>query len=235
MKIFMLTTTGFVLRRNDYREYDRIYTIYTSDFGKISLLVRGAKRIKSKLAPALESFDEVRIDFAKGKVFNHLSGSASLALNKNILKDGQKIELARDCLYLIDRFIKPEETDQQIYSLLKDIFFFIARQEKECFLKLKVYFFWRLVDSLGYRPQLDECALCGARSGIVNQKLWFNITDNILICKECAGAGILIDSETLENLRKIFQSNPEDFLKIELNQQLIAITETAKQIKLSEL
>ncbi|MFH1193920.1 MAG: DNA repair protein RecO [bacterium] len=257
----MFKTSGFVLRRNDYREYDRIYTVYTSDFGKIPLLVRSAKKIKSKLAPALENFGEIKIDFAKGKVFNHLSGSRTLAVNKNILKDAEKIGLAQDCLYLLDRFIKPEEADENIFSHLKIVLSAIADApvsviarrysdeatplktgsprpfgaRDEIFVKISIYFFWKLVELLGYGPRLDECALCGAESGIMNKELWFNITDNILICKNCAGEGFLISGETLENLRKIFCSGLAEFLQTDLDNQLISITEKAKQIKLSEL
>ena len=82
----MLKTSAFVIKKNDYREFDRIYTVYAQDFGKISLLVRGARRIKSKLAPYLENFGEVRVNFAKGKIFNHLSGAGILKDNKILLK-----------------------------------------------------------------------------------------------------------------------------------------------------
>lgn len=254
---FMLHTSGFVLRKNDYREYDRIYTVYTSDFGKMSLLVRGAKKIKSKLAPAMENFDKIRIDFAKGKVFNHLSGSAAGAANKNILRDAEAIALSLDCLYLLDRFIKPEESDARIFNLINEALRMIAcsslwRREAgrdfenkipfnplfskgEEMQKIKIYFFWKLVEHLGYGPRLEECALCGTESRIKNQELWFNITDNILICKNCAGAGILINDSTLENLRKIFTAGFMEFLKINLDAQLSGITEKARQIKLSEL
>ncbi|MFA5134082.1 MAG: DNA repair protein RecO [Patescibacteria group bacterium] len=227
----MLKTFGFVLRKSDYREYDRIYTVYTSDFGKMSLLARGAKKIQSKLAPALESFEEVRIDFAKGKVFNHLSGSISEAKNKNIFKDPEKINLSRDCLYIIDKFIKPEENDKRVFYLLEKTLSAITGAEGDCLQKIKIYFFWKLVEYLGYEPRLDECALCGKASSNVK----FNITENIIICSDCIGEGIVIHENSLENLRKIFISSLEEFLKAQSDKQLIAITEKARQIKLSEL
>lgn len=281
----MLHTTGFVLRKNDYREYDRIYTVYTSDFGKMSLLVRGAKKIKSKLSPALENFDKIRIDFAKGKFFNHLSGSAAGAENKNIFCDAEKIFLSRDCLYLIDRFIKPEESDLRIFNLIDETLDAIARDffspcttkgypaffspldtprgeleggfcpppnlplrrrgiEEDLFnifQKIKIYFFWKLIEYLGYEPRLDECALCGHSSRVIPAETGiqfitkFNITDNIIICGNCVGEGIKIEEKTLENLRKIFGSDLAGFLKTDLDASLSAITEKARQIKLSEL
>ncbi len=296
----MQKTNAFVLRRQDFREYDRIYTLYSDQYGKISLLARGARRIKSKLAPHLEGLNEVRLNFAKGKIFNHLSGANVISLNKGLLCDSEKIAFISDCFHLLDRFIKPEEGDVMIYDLMKEVFVAVSsviaspsegvaipyhfgeiassmtpRNDK--YNKIRVYFFWRLADLLGYRPQLDECALCGKAVGYVPplplppfkgevpegrrgmdgienpddtpSALWaspplksgerknskFNITDNIIICSKCVGDGIFIQENSLQSLRKIFQVGLAEFLQTELDNQLLAITEKARQIKLSEL
>ena len=48
-------THGIVLTRVDYGEADRIITMLTPE-GKITLMVRGVRRIKSKLAGGVELF-----------------------------------------------------------------------------------------------------------------------------------------------------------------------------------
>jgi DNA repair protein RecO (recombination protein O) len=236
----MLKTTGFVLRKNDYREYDRIYTFYTDDFGKLPLLVRGARRVKSKLAPHLENFGEARVYFARGRVLNHLSGARVLEDNRVLLKNQEKINLVCDCFYLLDKIIKPEESDRKIYGLLKETMAAASLASEADFFKIKIYFFWRLADYLGYRPQLDECALCGRGfkkkepfpAGI---SVKFNITENIIICGECVGQGILIKDNALKDLKTVFAGPLREFVKFDLDKSLIVLTEKARQIKLSEL
>jgi len=228
----MLKTSGFALRKNDYREYDRIYTVYTFDFGKISLLARGARKIKSKLAPHLEGLNEVRLNFAKGKIFNHLSGANVISINKGLLRDGEKISFFLECFNLLDRFIKPEEGDRKIYELIKEIFAATSSFNFSSYDKIRIYFFWRLIDLLGYRPQLDECVLCG---NIIIGSSKFNITENIVICDKCRGEGVKISEATLGNLRKIFCVSLQEFMDYNLDSQLLIITNNAKQIKLSEL
>ena len=44
-----INTTGVVLGRINYREADRIIKVITPDFGKVSLMARGVRKIKSKL------------------------------------------------------------------------------------------------------------------------------------------------------------------------------------------
>jgi DNA repair protein RecO (recombination protein O) len=234
----MLKTNAFVLRRHDFREADRMYTVYSEEYGKIALLARGARKIKSKLAPHLESFGEVRVNFAKGKIFTHLSGASVLRHHKAILKDASRIDLVSHCFRLLDKFVKDDEADTEIYGLLEEAMSAANEAPEAGFQKIRVYFFWRLIDFLGYRPQLDECALCGKiirQEATENRELWLNLTENIIICKDCTGDGLLIKNETLEGLKKIFDVGLGEFLKYDFDNAIVAVTEKAKQIKLSEL
>ncbi|MBU1179495.1 DNA repair protein RecO, partial [Patescibacteria group bacterium] len=250
----MIKTPAFVIKKFDFREYDRTYIVYTKELGKISLLARGARRIKSKLAPNLENFDEVKVNFIKGRIFNHLAGASTIARNNYILNNGNKISFAYDCLNLLDRFVKPEERDDSIYDLVREVLPIIDKENEINFPKIQIYFFWKLIDLLGYRPQLDSCALCGftlnyfkgetpeqqvpplrvrgGQEGLDSDKLdlFFNITDNIIICRKCAGQGILIKEDTLKKLREVFRLSLNEFLEFDLDNQLIGITNKAKQI-----
>jgi len=245
----MVKTNSFVIKKHDFRETDRIYTVYTEELGKISLLVRSARKIKSKLAPGLENFDEVRLNFIKGKIFNHLAGWSTVTRNNKILKDTISIQFSYECLSLLDKFIKPDEKDENVFALVREVLIAINHTDQNQFPKISIYFFWRFIDLLGYRPQLEGCALCTSifrhceervlarRGNPVNNTLdiRFNITDNIIICSKCAGQGILIKEDTLDKLKKVFNLRLEEFLQIEVGSELIGITNKAKQIKLSEL
>ncbi len=49
-------TQGIILKKEDRGEADRLFTIYTKDFGKLELLAKGERKIKSKLRGGLELF-----------------------------------------------------------------------------------------------------------------------------------------------------------------------------------
>src|SRR3989338_8803527 len=51
-----LHTQAMTLNRRPYREDDRFFTFYTRNYGKISAVVHGGQKIKSKIAPHLEPF-----------------------------------------------------------------------------------------------------------------------------------------------------------------------------------
>jgi len=228
----LIKTDCFVLRRNDFRDFDRLYTVYTREMGKVSILARSSKKPKSKLAPRLETFGQVRINFIRGKVFNYLSGINLGPHNKNILSDYEKMTLAGEVIRFFDKLIKMEESDEDLYNLLHNILTAIDENDSKDFEKIRIYFFWRLIDTLGYKPALDKCAIC---ENIVREKVVFNITDNIVICGVCRGKGIEIDVQTLDSLKKIFTITLKDFLQISISQRLSVLTARAKEVKMSEL
>lgn len=62
-----LVTRAIILRRTDYNEADRILTLLTPSYGKLSLLAKGVRKIKSKLAGGIELFSVSEITFIKGR------------------------------------------------------------------------------------------------------------------------------------------------------------------------
>lgn len=60
-------TVGIVLARTNYGEADRILTVLTSDQGKIRLLAKGVRRIKSRLAGGIELFSINDITYIEGR------------------------------------------------------------------------------------------------------------------------------------------------------------------------
>lgn len=100
-----LRTEGFVLRRTNYGEADRILSLLTPD-GKISCLAKGVRKEKSKLAGGIELFtlsdvvlhksqksDLQLLTSAKMKVFynNLLANLECLELASKILKDLNRV------------------------------------------------------------------------------------------------------------------------------------------------
>jgi len=62
-----LTTTAIILSRTDYGEADRILTLLTPDQGKLRLVAKGVRRVKSKLAGGIELFSVSHITFIRGR------------------------------------------------------------------------------------------------------------------------------------------------------------------------
>ena len=89
-----IRTLGYVLRRTNYGEADRILNLITPA-GKISVMAKGVRREKSKLAGGVEMFtlSEYNVHFGKGD-FGTLTGAKMVQHYGEIMKDLARIELA---------------------------------------------------------------------------------------------------------------------------------------------
>ncbi len=58
---------AIILRRIDYAERDRILTVLSAENGKISLLAKGVRSAKSRLAGGIELLSVAEVSFVEGK------------------------------------------------------------------------------------------------------------------------------------------------------------------------
>ncbi|HYH74320.1 MAG TPA: DNA repair protein RecO [Candidatus Saccharimonadales bacterium] len=80
-----LVTTAIILKRTDYGEADRILTLLTPEYGKLALLAKGVRKVKSKLAGGIELFSVSEITFIKGR------GDVGTLVSTRLLKHYAKI------------------------------------------------------------------------------------------------------------------------------------------------
>lgn len=117
MKQFV--TTGIILQRTDYGEADRILTLLTPDYGKLRLMAKGVRRIKSKLAGGVELFSVSSITFIKGR--SDLGTLLSSRLQRhygNIISDIDRTMLGYELIKQLH--VSTEEEPEPAYFELLD-------------------------------------------------------------------------------------------------------------------
>jgi DNA repair protein RecO (recombination protein O) len=108
---------------------------------------------------------------------------------------------------LLDRFVYEEEgANPTLYRLLAETLQRLA-EEEDTWLAVR-YYEMRLLDYLGFRPQLFECANCGR--AIKAEEQYFSFSLGGVICPRC-GRGLPnlkpISVETLKYLRHFQRSS----------------------------
>ena len=114
-----ITTEAIILKRLNFSEADRILTVLTPDMGKVSILAKGVRRSKSKLAGGLELFSVTDIAFIDGK--SELKTAISTRLKthfRNIVKDVKRTMAGYDFMKIIDEFTQ-HSSETQYYELLQ--------------------------------------------------------------------------------------------------------------------
>jgi len=196
-----------VLRHADWGEADRLLTLYTRERGKVRAIAKGARKIRSRKAGHLEPFTRVTLQLARGRdlliVTQADTVDAYLPIHENLVKTSH----AAYVVELLDRFTYEDDTENyNIFRLITEV---LSRLEKEADPWLAIrYYELRLLDLLGYRPHLFECANCGREIKAEDQ--FFSAAQGGVLCPAC-GVGLLgawsVSVEALKYLRHFQRSD----------------------------
>jgi len=233
-------TQGFVLTKENFRETDQVFSVFCQDFGRINVLAKAIRKIKSKLRSGMGLFYFSEIEFIQGKNFKTLTDAMVIEKFKNMRSDLRKLQIAQKILDASDKLIKGEEKDEKIFSLINETLNRLNNYELRItnYELLYYYFLWNLFSVLGYKTDLYSCSVCQQKLSptIMN----FSPSQNGLICLKCSFDSIkdkaTISPETVKILRIIQACDWETFerLKIE-NQQLEELELVCEQYLLSFL
>lgn len=113
-------TRGIVLGRTDFQEADRILTILTPDQGKLRVMAKGVRKIKSKLAGGIELFGINQLTFiaGRGEIATLISSRLEKHFN-NISKDIDRTMLGYELLKRINRATE-DNVGAEYFELLQE-------------------------------------------------------------------------------------------------------------------
>lgn len=174
--------TGVVLQTRDYKEFDKIIYFYSQEYGKGEVLVRGARKITSKLAPLIaEPFVLVRLKVVKGKAHYHLIGGEVQERFKNIYTNYVKMNGVASVFNCINAIVKKYNPDAKIFSLLIAFLRKANTIPQEKITILMSAFLIKFLSFLGYRPEVRHCILCQRRE--FEKYIFFDFKKGGVVCK----------------------------------------------------
>jgi DNA repair protein RecO (recombination protein O) len=113
-----LTTRAIVLSRTDFGEADRIITVLTPDYGKLSLMAKGVRRQKSKLAGGIELFSVSDITYLPGRGSVSTLVSARLRHHYgDIVKDLVRVQLGYELTKRLHKTTEDNPEERYFYLL----------------------------------------------------------------------------------------------------------------------
>ncbi len=176
-------TEGVILRRVDYGEADRILTVLTREHGKIGVIARGVRKSGSRLAAQTDLFARSRMQLARGRGELDVLIQAETAGGAAPLADARRTACASVCAELADRVLESNHPDQETFDLVVEALHDCTDHDRDPRAAL-VWLTRRMIDRLGYAPQLYECASCA--TPLAETSAWFSAVAGGLLCTRCA-------------------------------------------------
>ena len=201
-----LTVEAVVLRHADWGEADRVLTLYARQAGKLRAVAKGARKLHSRKAGHLEPFTHVKLLLARGREFWIVTQAetvnAFLPVREDLVRTGYAAYLTE----LLDRFTYEEGESAGLFNLLVDGLGRVADFD-DPFIAVR-YYEIRLLDLVGFRPELFHCV--GCREEIRAEDQYFDANAGGAVCPRCAPrhpAARPVSREALRFLRHLQRSS----------------------------
>lgn len=196
-----------VLRHSNWGEADRLLVLYTREKGKLQAVAKGARKMRSRKAGHLQPFMRVTLQLAKARGPQIVTDAETLDAYQPLREDLLRTGYASYVVELLDKFTYEDESvNPLIFYLLTDSLSRIALNP-DPWLAVRFYEI-RLLDSLGFRPQLFNCVNCQAE--IKPEPQFFSPAQGGVLCPRCA-AGLkgvwAVSEQALKYFRHLQRSN----------------------------
>lgn len=141
---------AFVLHGRDFRDTSRLLDVFTQDYGRISLVAKGARSPRSKLQGILQTFSPLIISWSgKGEV-QTLTGAES---TKSIINlSGKQVMSAYYINELLQRLITFHDPHPEVFSLYQKTLESFTCDDDELVLRR---FEKNLLSDIGYGLSLE--------------------------------------------------------------------------------
>lgn len=176
---------AIVIRQADFSESSRVITLFSKEFGRISTLAKGAKRLKGPFDAALDLLSECRIVFLKKS-----SGALHLLTQAKLTTKFVPVSGSLNSLYggyyladLVCCLTEEEDPDSHLYDLLVNTLTALSDPEHDS-PSVIIQFEIQLLRLVGLFPNLTECTICGETIQHIGRYAHW-VTQGGLLCEGC--------------------------------------------------
>lgn len=186
-----ITTNAIVVRRADYRENDRMITLFSPTMGRIDALCRGCRRQKSPLMAASELFCTGEYVLYQTSERATVVSCAVTDTYYALRGDYERLSHGMYALELCAAAIQPAQENERLFLLLLKSLAHLCYGDAQP-RRVTAVFLIGMTSLLGFRPQVGRCAKCGTpvlqnRTGDETLIAAFSPEHGGVLCPGCSG------------------------------------------------
>ena len=179
-----MRTKALVLRAVDYKESDKILTLFTQEQGKLTASARGCRKKGSALAAPCQllAWSEMVLYDYQGRWT-----VKEAAVEREFLglrRDVERLALACYFAEAAEALAVEDVPAPELLSLVLNSLYALDQMPQKPLALVKAAFELRLMCAAGYEPILDGCAVCGAERP---EEPRFHLREGALHCAKCRG------------------------------------------------
>ena len=230
-------TKGLVLRQTEYKDNDKLLTVLTQDFGRMTMKARGVKSRSSKLKSGCQLLAYSEFTVFENKGMCTIDEANPLELFLPLRDDLEQLCLASYFAQVTEMLAQEDSPNPELLSLTLNCLYALSRLQKPQ-LQVKAAFELSAACIAGYEPALDGCAVCQNA-----EPDRFHVQQGVLLCAGCQGQeaqGLRMPLRpgTLAAMRHIVYGEKKQLFQFraseEILQELSGLTETYLTMQLEQ-
>lgn len=222
---------GLVIREAETGEYDKLLTILTEKYGKLFVVGKGVKSVRSRHIASTQLFSYASFNLRKKGNYYYITDSDLIENYYDIRNDILKMSLGSFICDVACEVAREGVEEGALLKLTLNTLYAIAKEIRPLEI-IRASFELRIASDSGFMPDLTACRCCGNANPQIS---CLDIMDGTIICDDCRKnefsatvkdafyeLGIprpisLISLPVLASMRYIISSKSERFLAFSLD------------------
>jgi DNA repair protein RecO (recombination protein O) len=209
---------GIVINEKNYGETSKIIDILTKEHGVISVMAKGARKMKSNLSAVSSrlTYGYFHIYYKEGKISTLIEVDIINSL-KLIKSNLLKISYAGFICELVTQVTKQLVNTDDMNEVF-DLFTSSLLKINEGFDEIVItnILELKLLPFLGVNPIIDECAICGDVTSIVT----ISADKYGFLCKNCRTNEYIVSDKTIKFIRMFYYVDISKISKLDISDKV---------------
>jgi DNA repair protein RecO (recombination protein O) len=175
-----ISTVGIVIKENLIKDKDKVLTVLTPEYGKISVWAKNAKAAKSKNLSScqLMAYSQFTLNYSNDNYF--LIDSSVQDVFFELRESIEKLSIAQYFCEFCNIISVDTHNSHEVLSLLLNSLFLLCKKNSDIFF-IKSVFELRIMSVCGFMPDFGACFLCKEDG----DNMLFDIKEGYIVCKSC--------------------------------------------------
>lgn len=182
----IIEVKGLVIRTVNLSENDKLLTLFTEEYGKITAVANGSRTIKSRYLAAAQLF-------CYGSYMLYQRGDRYWVREVTLIESFFDLRANLSCMSLAayicdvaDDVVEENAPEKALLRLVLNSLYAIAAGHYQQ-AQIKAVFEMRAAAVLGFCPILDGCHLCEKEKS----EMYLDVMNGILVCSECRESNVM--------------------------------------------
>lgn len=212
------TTEALVIYRRNYGEADRFFTLFSKEYGKISALAKGVRKINSSFGGKLEILNQVRLEiYVSSAGRQTITDVTSINPFLDLKSHPDPLQYALLACKYVGKLMPEEESFSRFYYDYVELLHCLSDQTSNNTLLTNALLV-KIFQALGDLQPLYLCLYC--RKKCQDQPYMFDYMHKGLVCEECYAShkdeveGFRLNFESIKLLSFLQRAKMEDIRRV---------------------